>query len=146
MLVPEADRIAVMGPLSTALSVASCFVLPGPCRVAVKGESMLPTLEPGDHLLVLPRPRLRRGDLVVVRDPSVAETWVVKRVAAMPGETIRVGDRTLTAGPDSIVVLGDTAQRSTDSRDYGPVALSDVYGRAWYRYAPAARAGLLPRR
>ena len=146
MLVPEADRIAVMGPLSTALSVASCFVLPGPCRVSVKGKSMLPTLEPGDHLLVVPWRRLRRGDLVVVRDPSVAETWVVKRVAALPGESVRVGDRTLTAGSGSIVVLGDNAEHSTDSRHYGPVALSDVYGRAWYRYAPAVRAGLLPRR
>ena len=146
MLLGEADRVALMGPLSTALSLAVCVLSPGPCRVAVKGYSMAPTLLPGDHLLVAPARRLRRGDLVVVRDPTLASRWVVKRVAAVAGQSVTVGDQTLTAAPGTVVVLGDNAERSTDSRDYGPVDVGDVFGRAWYRYAPAARAGLLPRR
>ena len=120
----------------------SCMWWTGPCRVTVKGMSMAPTLLPGDHLLVRPVRTFRRGDLVVVRDPDDAQRWVVKRVAALPGETIEVDGRLLAAG-DGLIVLGDNAAQSTDSRSYGAVPTDDVHGRAWYRYAPATRAGRL---
>jgi inner membrane protease subunit 2 len=133
---------AVPGGLSGALVMLSCMWFRGPCRVAVKGLSMAPSLLPGDHLLVRPARVLRRGDLVVVRDPDDAQRWVVKRVAALPSEVIDVEGRTLHAGT-GLIVLGDNAGLSTDSRSYGAVPIGDVYGRAWYRYAPAARAGRL---
>ena len=128
--------------VSGALVMLSCMWWSGPCRVSVKGQSMAPTLLPGDHLLVRPVRRLRRGDMVVVRDPDAEDRWVVKRVAALPGETVTIGDQTLHAG-DGLVVLGDNAAQSTDSRVYGAVPTGDVHGRVWYRYAPAARAGRL---
>ena len=101
---------------------------------------MAPTLLPGDHLLVRPARTLRRRDLVVVKDPDAEGRWVVKRVAALPGEQVVVGGQTIEAG-DGIVLLGDNAERSTDSRHYGSVPLEAVHGRVWYRYAPAPRAG-----
>jgi signal peptidase I len=116
----------------------------GPCRVTVKGMSMAPTLLPGDHLLVRPVRTFRRGDMVVVRDPDEPQRWVVKRVAALPGETITIEGRMLVAG-DGLIVLGDNAAQSTDSRSYGAVPIADVHGRAWYRYAPATRVGLIER-
>jgi signal peptidase I len=132
--------VAFHGGLSNALVVLACLWSAGPCRVSVKGRSMAPTLLPGDHVLVRPVRRLRRRDLVVVEDPDLEGNWVIKRVAALPGETVVVGGRTLAAGT-GIVVLGDNVEHSTDSRHYGPVPLDAVHGRAWYRYAPAERAG-----
>src|SRR4029079_8476234 len=35
-------------------------------------------------------------------------------------------------------------ERSTDSRDFGPIATSAVIGRAWLRYWPVAAFGVLP--
>jgi signal peptidase I len=53
----------------------------------------------------------------------------VKRVADLDG--------------DAVVVHGDNADASTDSRTFGPVPRSSILGRAVYRYAPAGRAGRL---
>ena len=101
-------------------------------RVAVVGDSMAPWLLPGDRLLVW-KPRrlgsLRPGDVVIAPDPRVPARSLVKRVAAVDGS--------------SAWLAGDNPGRSTDSRDFGPVPLSSVVGRAVYRYAPATRAGRL---
>ncbi|MDQ3452681.1 MAG: S26 family signal peptidase [Actinomycetota bacterium] len=131
--------------LSEALVAAGSWSS-GPWRVAVKGLSMAPALLPGDRLLVCPARRLRRGDLVVLRDPHEPDRWVVKRVAALPGEQVVVAGRALPAGTAGLVVLGDNASQSTDSRQYGAVPLRGVHGRVWYRYAPPARSGRLPAR
>lgn len=95
-------------------------------RVEVHGESMTPTLQPGDRLLVVrwPSALLKPGHLVAVRRP---ERVVVKRLKTV----------------DPITVEGDNAGASTDSRHYGSVDRKDVLGRAVYRYAPSARAGRL---
>lgn len=97
-------------------------------RLAVNGDSMRPTLEPGDRILVV-RARLRPGDLVAFRDPRCRERTMVKRLAAR--------------GPDGLTVLGDNAGASTDSRTFGPVPRAGVRGRAVYRYFPDSRRGLL---
>ena len=101
-------------------------------RVAVVGDSMAPQLLPGDRLLVW-KPRrpgsLRQGDVVVAPDPREPGRALVKRVAAIDAS--------------SAWLAGDNPGRSTDSRDFGPVPLSSVAGRAVYRYAPATRAGRL---
>lgn len=103
-------------------------------RIVVEGRSMLPALEPGDRLLVVRLPRrwpLRAGDLVALRDPRRSERLLVKRVVA--------------AAAGQVVVAGDNDTESTDSRGFGPVRRTEVWGRAAYRYAPAARAGRLRR-
>ncbi|MPZ71653.1 MAG: hypothetical protein GEU74_00230 [Nitriliruptorales bacterium] len=133
---------AVPGGVAGVLVMLSCMWWRGPCRVSVKGLSMAPTLLPGDHLLVRPVRRVRRGDMVVVRDPEAEQRWVVKRVAALPGESVGVDGRMLHAG-EGLIVLGDNPGLSTDSRSYGTVPAEDVHGRVWYRYAPAPRAGRL---
>ena len=140
MLAAQEGLVAFQGGLSSTLAMLACMWSVGPCRVAVKGLSMAPALLPGDHLLVRPARILRRRDLVVVKDPHAEGRWVVKRVAALPGQSVVVDGRTIEAGA-GIVLLGDNAERSTDSRQYGPVPLDAVHGRVWYRYAPAARSG-----
>ena len=98
-------------------------------RVEVVGDSMLPTLQAGDRLLVLRPARARPGDVVAVTDPRLASRAMVKRVGA------RV--------PEGVTVLGDNAAASTDSRDLGPVAPSAIRGRVLYRYFPTGRRGRL---
>ena len=112
--------------------------LPRARRVVVEGESMLPTLVPGDRLLVVlgggrHRPPPEVGDLVVTADPRDGARVVVKRVAAVDALTAEL--------------VGDNPEASTDSRVFGRVSVSALQGRAVYRYAPAGRAGWLePRR
>ncbi|MBC7373980.1 MAG: S26 family signal peptidase, partial [Frankiales bacterium] len=86
-------------------------LMPGPTRryavrvVIVAGASMLPTLRPGDCLLVRPGGRPRAGDLVVARFAARPELLVVKR-AVRPDS-------------DRWWVEGDNAAATDDSRTYG---------------------------
>lgn len=97
----------------------------------VADESMMPALRPGDRLLIDPgafRGRLpRAGDVVVLDDPEHGVRWLVKRVAAVDGATGEVD------------VRGDAADRSRDSRQFGPVPLRTVLGRAYRIYFPVER-------
>ena len=96
-------------------------------RVAVEGDSMLPTLLPGDRLVVVRRRQARPGDLVTVPDPRHPTRVMVKRVARV--------------GPAGVVVRGDNPHASTDSRRFGPVPTASVRGRVVYRYFPEHRRG-----
>lgn len=97
-------------------------------RFEVEGDSMRPTLDPGDRVIATRARRVRPGELAVLADPRTGRP-VVKRVAA--------------AGGAEVTVHGDNPARSTDSRHYGPVALAAVRGRVVYRYAPASRRGFV---
>ncbi len=101
--------------------------------VEVSGRSMTPTLEPGDRLLVetwsFGRRAPRVGDVVIAPDPRVPTRELVKRVAAI--------------GDGRVALRGDSA-KSTDSRRFGTVALTDVRARAAIRYWPLAKAGPIP--
>jgi nickel-type superoxide dismutase maturation protease len=104
-----------------------------PFRVAVEGRSMVPTLLPGDYLLVTRAGRIRRGAVVVVAHPSRGME-VVKRVAAVPGDI--VDGRPLP--PGRYLVVGDNRAGSTDGRTFGPVERSAVLGVVRFRYWPRA--------
>ncbi|MDQ3932714.1 MAG: signal peptidase I [Actinomycetota bacterium] len=139
----------------------------------VTGGSMRPALVPGDRIVVLPVRchRLRRGDVIVVRDPRDTARETVKRVVGLPGEQVGMnGDRFEIAGvryhepyarnpharraehqsvlwsvpPGHVVVLGDNRDRSTDSRAYGPVSEELVVGRVAARLCPPGRAPHCP--
>ncbi|MGH9178087.1 MAG: nickel-type superoxide dismutase maturation protease [Acidimicrobiales bacterium] len=94
-------------------------------RVAVEGDSMRPTLLPGDRVVAVRCRRGRPGDLVVLVDPRDADRLLVKRVTA--------------AGPEGHTVAGDNEAASTDSRTFGPVP--HVWGRVVFRYHPPERGG-----
>lgn len=130
----------------------------------VRDESMLPTLRPGDRLLVDPRAYRDRapavGDLVVLVDPADASRWLVKRVAGVgPGRfwitrtglTLQGHADDVRPPPDSVdglelpersvYVSGDASDRARDSRMFGPVPWERLVGRVYRRYAPSDRAG-----
>ena len=100
-----------------------------PRRVVVSGESMRPTLAPGDRLVVVPTARLRLGEVVAVADPRESGRLLVKRIGAL-----RDGQ---------VELRGDNPAASTDSRQFGGVPRNQVVGTALYRYYPPKRAGWL---
>ncbi|NUS15090.1 MAG: S26 family signal peptidase [Streptomyces sp.] len=104
--------------------------------VEVVGESMVPTMLPGDRLLAVRLPRLaRRGRCVILREEVPTperEMMVVKRLMAMGGDPVPPGVRRFPGDgggnrvpPGKVVVFGD-GTHSTDSRQYGFVAESKI--------------------
>jgi len=96
-------------------------------RVRVRGTSMAPALPDGSFVLVDPRAYRSRppepGDVVLARHPYVRDLCLVKRVA----EVARQG---------RVALVGDCAEASTDSRDFGAVGLDHVLGRVVLRLSP----------
>lgn len=129
--------------------------------VRVESDSMAPTVQPGDRLLVVnDTDGLRRGRLIVLHDPLGAGA-LVKRVVGVGGDVVAIEDGVLVvngapvvepyADPDRIdgvfhkprsvppghvFVLGDDRRGSVDSRDFGPVPVSDAVGRVVWRLGP----------
>lgn len=107
-----------------------------PFRVEVSGSSMEPTLRSGDWLVATRSGRVERNSVVVLTHPR-GTLDLVKRVAAIPGDTID-GVR---LGPDEYLVVGDDPAASTDGRDFGSVTREAIQGVVRFRYHP--RPGLV---
>ena len=119
----------VSTPWGIAAGVAAGGAVLALRRVEVEGDSMVPSLLPGDRLLAVRVTSAPPGALVVVADPRLPLRKLVKRVVA--------------ADDQGLVVQGDNAVASTDSRAFGPVP--SVWARVVYRYHPRSRAGSLIR-
>lgn len=120
---PRLETLALAGAVAALLAARRVR------RVRVTGESMRPTLERGDRVLVVLGAPIRPGHVVLLTDPEdpTGERTIVKRVAGIDGS--------------EVTVLGDRSTLSVDSRHYGPVPRSSVRGRVVYRYQPPERAG-----
>ena len=93
-------------------------------RAAVTGRSMLPTLRPGDEVLVRWGGRVRPGRLVVVRLPD--RPLAVKRAGVRDAQ--------------GWWVESDNPAEGTDSWTLGqPVPDADVLGVVVWRYRPLVR-------
>lgn len=125
---------------AVAAVVAWTTVRRRPFRVAVEGDSMAPTLLPGDQAFAVGGSRPARGDVVVVVHPDRPGYEMVKRLVAIPGDRVG-GDRRL--GPDEYWVEGDHADASTDSRDFGPVRRDELTAKVLLIYWPPTRRRLL---
>lgn len=155
-----------------AVAVLFCFFLITFVAQAfrVQGTSMEPLLSDGERIVVNKfvyrfRP-IDRGDVVVFwfpRDPSVS---FIKRVVALPGDSVEIrAGRLLVNGvpadegylpelyrdgdnypptevpPGFYFVLGDHRRSSNDSRSWGEVPERYIYGRAEFRFWPLRRIG-----
>ena len=139
------------GLVLAALVVVRAYVL---TPVSVHGVSMEPTVHDGTALVVrwTDPGQLRRGELVVFRDPQ--GTLALKRVVGVAGDDVAIRDAVLEVdgrpvpepyvdesridgtyfGPvhvpaGTVFVMGDNRAPSIDSRIYGPIAFNRVLGR-----------------
>jgi signal peptidase I len=138
--------------------------------VKVEGTSMMPSLEDQERIFVnkfvYRLEPIERGDVVVFRYPRDPSKSYIKRVVGVAGDRIRieagqvyVNDQPLTEDyvpsayidmrsyPEIVVptnsyfVLGDHRSMSNDSRDFGPVNQSFIYGKAVFGYWPMDKLG-----
>ncbi|MBI3746978.1 MAG: hypothetical protein HY264_10755 [Chloroflexi bacterium] len=130
--------------------------LRGPWRVTVAEASMLPAITPGDWLLVDPTTRCwpRPGAIVVFREPET-DDLAIKRVRARAGERVPFNGGFIVIGADEAWLEADATVADAqaagygppiDSNRFGPVPVSQLVGRAWFRYGPPGRIGRLPGR
>ncbi len=136
----------------------------------VYGYSMEPNLHT-DQRLVVEKVSYRlhgpqRGDVVVLHMPHHSAELLIKRIIALPGETVQVSNGSvlingqrleepylnvetrgsygpLTVPQDHVFVMGDNRGASNDSRSFGPVPIDQIVGRAWISYWPMQDIGLI---
>lgn len=108
--------LAVLIVLPIRLFIAQPFV--------VQGESMHPTFEDGDYLIVdevsyrFTTPK--RGDVVVFRYPGNPGIFYIKRLIGLPGESVAItrGKVTITKTDGTTLTLDESYVRSEDATYY----------------------------
>lgn len=145
-------------------------------RTRVSGSSMETTLSDGDNLIVdklsyrFQDPK--RFDIVVFPYKYEENTYYIKRIIGLPGDTVQVKDgytyingellksdiygaevmieagtasEPITLGEEEYFVLGDNRNHSLDSRDpsVGILKREDLIGRAWVRIYPFDKMGVI---
>ena len=158
-------EVAVVGGfvLLLALITGIYWFVAQPYRMS--GSSQVPTLVNGEYFMVNKLDRnYQKGDIVVFRNPQDDSQDFVKRVIAIPGDTIKIASgeayinntlleetylkeqkktqaRGLLAENQPILVtegeyilLGDNREFSLDSRDYGFINKDKIIGKYWFSY------------
>ncbi len=154
--------------ISLAISAFIIIFLYQP--VKVEGVSMMPLLEDQERIFVnkfvYRLEPIERSDIVVFRYPRDPSKSYIKRVIGVAGDHIRidggqvyVNDEALdedyvppaytdarsysdtVVPPNSYFVLGDHRSMSSDSREFGPVKQSLIYGKAVFGYWPMDKLG-----
>ncbi|MCJ7715316.1 MAG: signal peptidase I [Anaerolineales bacterium] len=152
------------------LSVVLFFLINAvSARIKIDGSSMEPNLHHGEFVIVskinyrIGEPA--RGDVVVFDFPRNITEEYIKRVIGLPGEHIRVEDGILyingimlsepylnlvpqyegewVVAEDTLFVLGDNRNNSSDSHTWGLVPLNNVIGEALLVYWPPDSWGLI---
>ena len=148
-------------------------------RTQVQGSSMEPKLSSEDNLIVdkisyrFHEPE--RFDIVVFPFRYEENTFYIKRVIGLPGETIQIDEmgnilingevleesygkeviqnpgrayEEIVLADDEYFLMGDNRNNSTDSRDpsVGNVRRDEIIGRAWLRIWPLNKFGFIKHR
>lgn len=143
----------------------------------IQGDSMEPNFHENEYLLT---DKLsyrfgdpKRGDVIVFKAPPTFRDEYIKRIIALPGDTVEIinsqafvnkqpinedflsagtitspgqfltEDKIVTVPPDSYFVMGDNRSHSLDSRSFGFVSRDKITGRAWFVYWPPQEFGVI---
>jgi len=158
------DIVSTIVPAVLIALLVNVFVVQA---MTIDGPSMQPNLYYDQHVMIekityrfVHGPR--RGDVVTFDLPG-EEIPLIKRVVALPGETVEVrggqvfidgelleepwitqlggpGYPSTVVPPLHVFVLGDNRPSSRDSRYFGPVSLEQIIGRALFVYWPPDQA------
>ena len=129
----------------------------------VYGSSMVLSIQPGEYIIVSKvaysfHPP-ERGEVIVFHSPRNPHSDLIKRVIALPGDTIEIRDDTVFVNDtpidepyilksprytfprkeipaDHYFVLGDNRNNSADSHNGWTVPREDIIGKAWLTYWP----------
>ena len=169
----QEEVLAWLKTLVSAAVYALLIVTFGFQVARVEGQSMAPTLEDQDRLIVnklvyrIGDPR--RGDIVMLYYPVDPNKSFVKRVIAEEGDTVRIVDGRVYVNdvpmPDGFVapefrshddfgptvipegyyfVMGDHRNNSSDSRHWGFVPKKYIIGKVQLRWWPIPTAHVFP--
>lgn len=138
-------------------------------RVRVENVSMKPTLLPDERLLVNKLAyrfgEVKRGDIIVFHFPANPSEDYIKRVIGLPGDLVQIRENKVYVNgkelsedyiaapvmydgewvvpPDSLFVLGDNRNQSSDSHSWGFVPMKNVIGKALVVYWPLDKVKFL---
>lgn len=138
-------------------------------RIRVDSFSMEPALYRGNFVIVNKLAYnfgpLSRGDIIVFRYPPNPSEQYIKRIIGLPGDQVQITDgkvyingvlleepyigvATTRGGDwlvpeDSLFVMGDNRNNSSDSRVWGMVPMGNIIGRATIIYWPPEKWGVL---
>ena len=138
----------------------------------IESHSMQPNFYEGQFILVnklafkLGEPE--RGEVIVFHNPNNVEEDYIKRVIGLPGDTIEIRDQTVYLNgevltepyqinpfapgeyfpptlvePDTLFVMGDNRNNSSDSRRIGAIPEELIVGQAWLRVWPMDKWGVI---
>lgn len=169
-------RMRILREIGITLLIAVAIFVPLKSTMqgyTVQYSSMLPSIEDGDWILVNKASYFfsdpERGDVVVFEpgDRVHSEYPFIKRVVALPGETVEMLDGEVYIdgskitelyvysdetnanadfGPERMrpgqyFVMGDNRNNSNDSRAWGPIDREDIIGKAGFVYWPPEKWG-----
>ena len=172
---PLRELLGILIYIGIVLAVTFLIITFVGQRTHVSGESMENTLDDGDQLIVdkityrFQDPE--RFDIIVFPFHYKENTYYIKRIIGLPGETVQIADgaiyidgevlqesygrevmqdpgiaaEPITLGEDEYFVLGDNRNQSSDSRDpsVGLIHRDEIIGRAWLRIWPLDSFGIL---
>lgn len=159
----ELFKSILIAIIAAAIIIAFIFE-----TVSVDGSSMYPTLRNNDRLIIekvtyyfrSPKPM----DVIVMKNPRNNSERYIKRIIAVEGDKIeiynnkvyingslkdelyifenRINDFSeITVPKNTVFVLGDNRNNSTDSRILGPINLKLIVGKAFIRLLPFNKVG-----
>jgi signal peptidase I len=179
-LQPEQKQIHPLVELLQFALIALVIVVPIRYFIAqpfiVSGASMENTFHTGEYLIIdqlsyyFESPK--RGDVIVFRYPKDPSKFFIKRVIALPNDSINIEGNvvtvtykdgtteildepyiksmaentslTQTLGENEYFVMGDNRDASSDSRVWGVLDKEKIIGRAFLRLFPFTQVSFLP--
>ncbi len=115
----------------------------------------------------------KRGEVIIFKSPANKEIDYIKRIIGIPGDRVRLSanvfyvndrailepyipegtpifpgsfmteDTEIIVPEDKFFVIGDNRPHSADSREFGPIPFEDIIGKAFFRYFPFDKSGLV---